>query len=499
MTEQGGRLAVLPSEIVLKIIDYLPLPSIAALNRTSNAWHHFIEQTHQDRIYRSKADRPHADRDLAFLSQSESFLRYFDDITSWKQLCKKQFLLKKNWICDSPIVRESKIHTTNDEIWRFRPDFKNRWVMSTFHQGGIRVTDMDNGEKLWHLPADAVRQYAHLEYDEGWAAWDRWGNGIEIWKASNVPAKRGHFERVAILPHDYEIRGFHLVYPTLCVVSHEARGFVYDISQGLPILQTKLDIEPGASGHLYQDGEAVMYSMGVLGYHFHSKKNGQLLGVLHPKDCTTQVHHIRHPQSGVSHSPASTIRETPLVITSEPLQRQLVRLKLDSGPHSRHTADYVSQEDDEWGAGLLSGKIMVGVSRSGRVIVCSDWKEAIRSRECAAAVSTIIECEANPENFLLGGWLSFKHGRVIFEVDDRIYILTLPEDGVPFVHQPQPLFAAWLGPPERRNVSSSWMGVFDDCIMSTYADYTYSDEPIYLRDVPFSTKMIRVLSFTPDI
>ncbi|KAL9097721.1 MAG: hypothetical protein Q9165_000047 [Trypethelium subeluteriae] len=501
----------LPSEILLQIIDYLPIHSIAALVQTSRGWHEFINQDHQDHIYHSKAGLPPASsRDIAsFLERSPSFARYFDNVSTWKQLCKKQALLTRNWTSNRPVVRESLIHVHGDAIWRFRPDLKNRWFMSTSVIGGIAVTDMDTGQRLWHLPEDSVRQYAHLEYDKGWAVWDKEENALEIWKVVQSEGRRGQFEQVAILHHDCETRGFHLVYPTLCVVSTQGRAFVYDLSQEMPRLQTEFGIRTGAVGHLCQEEAAVMYSFGIKGYHFHSKETGSLLGILEPKTCTTHVCHIRHPLPAPEHK-LSQVKDPPRppYLPSPPTQDRLVRLELDSGPHSRHTADYLSPEDDEWGAGALFGKIMVGVSKSGRLIICSDWPEAIRSREGAAAVSTIIECEANLSTFYLGGWLSINHNRVLFEVGDSLYILTLPEDGMPFVHQPQPIFATPLSATDINIIPASWMGVFDDCIMSTFAvlcrryervDPTQDEDEGTYPIGTYIAKAIRVMSFAPDV
>ena len=511
MAGLDGQLAQLPSEIVLRIIDYLPVSSIVALTQTSRNWHLFIDQAHQDHIFHSKTEHPKASRDFSFLSELPSFSNYYDDVSSWKQLCKKQTLLGRNWTCDLPTTRESFVHVFRSAVWRFRPDFKNRWFMSTSVSGGIYVTDMDTGERLWSLSIGYVRPYAHLEYDKGWAAWDRWGNSIELWKAIESGEERGHFKQVAIIPHDCETRGFHLVYPTLCVVSTESQGFVYDLSRGIPQLQTKLNIETEAGGHLCQEERAVMYSIGRKGYHFHSKETGALLGVLEPKYCTTHVCHIRHPQPPPGYHKRSTEDPPrPPYTLGAPTQNRLVRLELSAGPHSRHTADYLSPEDDEWGAGLLSGRLMVGLSKSGRLIVCPDWPEAIRSKARAAALCTIIECETDPSSFHAGGWLSIKNHRVLFEVSDRLYILTLPGDGVPFVHQPQPIFATPLSASIWLNTPASWMGVFDDCIMSTYALYTRGsgtnrtevDEDgieLFYRNRPQAAKVIRVMSFAPEV
>lgn len=165
--------------------------------------------------------------------------------------------------------------------------------------------------------------------------------------------------------------------------------------------------------------------------------------------------------------------------------------------------------DDDWGAGMLDGKTMVGVSRGGRIMVCTDWERALRSDDNFAAVTSIIECEpSHGTDFDLGGWLSIHETaagkRVIFEVKNRIYILPLRADGELMVKSPV-LVATTSSPP--LGVPVSFMGVYDDCIMSTFtmvrpemaipAEQVENDEeaPTW-RMAP--TKVIRVLSFAPD-
>ncbi|KAI9697728.1 MAG: hypothetical protein M1820_007715 [Bogoriella megaspora] len=504
MSGLDGSLAQLPSEIVLRILDYLPPSSVARLTRASKNWHRFIDDAHQDQIYFSKTDRPSKKRDLNFLGGTQSFIRYYDGIKCWKELCKKQTLLKRNWASDQPWTQEAIVHVfpQSQAIWRFRPDFQNRLFLFTTMHGGIFVKDMDTGSILWSLAA--VRPFAHLEYDAGWAAWDRTGNAIEIWRLVRDSRTSTELRQIAILQHDCETRGFHLIYPTLCVVSVEGRAFVYDISHDPPKMQTKFGIEAGAVGHLCQDKTAVVFSLGLKGYHIHCKTSGALLGVLEPQYFATNIYHIRHPQSSnMSRMNKVYDSKTSPFPLSSSSQDRLVRLELGYGPHSRHTSDYLSPQDDEWGAGLISDKLMVGISKSGRLLICSNWPEAMRSRERAAAVSTIIECETDAENFHLGGWLSLNQGRVMFEVGDMIYLLSIPEDGIPFVHQTEPLLAMLASgtmPSVQLSEPISWMGVFDDCVMATSLILARDPRHVvqYPLDGTYEEKAIRVLSFAPS-
>lgn len=171
--------------------------------------------------------------------------------------------------------------------------------------------------------------------------------------------------------------------------------------------------------------------------------------------------------------------------------------------------------DDEWGAGMLDGNTMVGVSRGGRVVVCSDWQRALRGCPGAddlAAVTSIVECEpSNGAEFDLGGWLSIREiggggggKRVLFEIRNKIYILTLDADAA--ITTAAPVLVATTSLPDL-GVPVSFMGVYDDCIMSTFTMVRPTmEEPAgvdehgevipTLRVTP--TKIIRVLSFAPE-
>lgn len=501
-------LAQLPAELALRIIDWLPLPAISKLTQCSKYWHNFINNVHQDVIYANKADRPDSCHDLASLKDhQQSFVKYTDGASSWKNLCKMQTTLSRNWVSDSPEVHETLIQVSRAPIWRFRPDFQQRYILSTSQTGGMYVTDMDSGRLLWSLPEGRVRAFAHLEYSGSCAVWDREGNALEIWKA--LPTERGHFEHVAILPHECETRGFHLAYPTLCVVSTQGKAFVYDLSDRMPRLQTSLTIEEDAVGHIVQNESLVVYSMGVSGYHFYNKSSGAPLGVLDTK-AVTAFFHIKHPRrdNPDAHDfiveDASTPPFPMRPSTHERLERLTLErgfLKSGDGLEQRRAVDL-----DEWGAGLLQDNVFVGISRGGRTLICADYQEALKSPQAASQVTSIIECETDGTHFDFGGWLSIKHNRILFAVNDKIYILMLDGSGLPHASIDK-VWAIPLSSSPNLNVPVSFMEIYDDCLMATYAMIARRTVPVNLpqamanaaQEPPYATKAIHVVSFAPQL
>ena len=482
--DTNDPLARLPSELVLRIIDNATLASVAKLSQLSRAWNNFIEQVHQDAVYSSlsKVERPPQTRDFSFVDPANDsnkyYNKYYNDIQSWKDLCRRQTLLKRRWNDKRPTTREANIQVGDNPIWRFRPDFKRRIFISTSQMGGFNVTDMDSGDTLFQLKANKVRPFAHLEYADGTAVFDRPGNAVEVWKThSGLP--KGVFEQVSILHHDAQTRGFQLRDNTLCVVSSEGKGYIHDLS-GEPMLLREIDIEDGAVGHLDQGQHVVAYAMGAEGYHFYDKKTGDALGILHPEK-TTNTYHVVHPTEpldyrvGVSsHGRASDVHPPKF-----PSKSRMVGLCVKKGKLPERTGvPRVALSHDDWGAGMLDGDLFAGVSRGGRTFICSDWRKALASASGFEEVTANLECDTDGSTFDDGGWLAVHGHKLMFENRDRAYIIGLNDDNTLRADDdsPQrPSYAFATSSTAQIAVPISYMGIYDDCVMSTY---TVSSAPI---------------------
>ncbi|KAJ0114358.1 hypothetical protein J7T55_010747 [Diaporthe amygdali] len=535
-------LTVLPSEIVLRILEFASIGIIANLTRTARSWHTFIDDIHQDAIY--AAHLPRASRSTTPNEYMGALKAFRPDslshgVSSWKEACRRRCLLQDAWDSPNPRPIATVIQIGSHPVWRFKPDFDRRLIVSTSQAGGVNVVDMDTGDLLWSLGRHEVRPFAHLEYQDGTAVWDRFGNSLEVWKTDLPDCVRGEFRRVALLPHDTETRGFQLSYDTLCVVSTEGEGFVYDVPTARPeapvTLRTHLRIANGAIGHLYQCQKAVVYSMGSEGYHFHDKISGELLGVLQPRSASqVQVYHIAHPvtfasdasnivdiiggfggilstQTGLPFGPQNNAeRLTPMAVGQGPLTCELRRA--DPEAEAQHLIPPI--DEDEWGAGMLNGNTMAGVSRGGRLLVCWDWQRALSHPQDLSSFTAVIECEPSGDrSFDLGGWLSIHETvggkRVLFEVKERIYMLSLGEDGRFELGRPAFAVAQSIAP--QITVPVSFMAIYDDCIMSTFTTLGMEleedgdgDGPEEQLDPPrreryFPTKAVRVLCLAPDV
>ncbi|GIZ38022.1 hypothetical protein CKM354_000144900 [Cercospora kikuchii] len=513
MAHTADPLHLLPSEVVLRILDFTPPPTLAALTCLNRSWHSFIDQDHQDAIYTAKTSRPHGARDFVFLEQTQSFAKYYSGVQTWKELCKRQTLLARNWTSRRPTTRESIIQVGNDPVWRFKPDFKRRIILSTSQAGGLSVTDMDTGELLFHMLRDVVRPFAHLEYEDGTAVFDREGNAVEVWRIDDSATSRGVLRRIAVLPHERTTRGFQLSYSMLCVVSCDGLGFVYDnMLAGEPRVMTKMTIEEGATGHLHQCLDAVAWSQGTKGYHFYDKTSGRCLGVLQPAFCaaggnTDRFFHIHHSEGGPDFrlGEGSFAGVASIFPPQNPRQNRTSEISINAGPMPVVDGEFIPLAEDEWGAGMFDGDLFAGVSRGGRVFICSNWRKALEGSTSFAANTCMIECDSDGSTFDLGGWLSVRDRRVMFEIQDRVYVVSLDDEnrvipGDDKSSRPSFTLASCLS--SQLAVPVSFMSLYDDCIMTTYTTLRHRDRSIFQlaqnRRGVLPTKVIRILSLAPD-
>jgi len=129
--------------------------------------------------------------------------------------------------------------------------------MMTFDKGGLLVTDLNEDFMLWSLPQWYVRQYAHLEYGQGYMIFDRLGGDKEVWKRSSVIPERdvdessapdesqlevydnmtdSYFQPWALLHMPEPTTAYRFVYPTLVVAAYY-RAYIWDVPSG-KLIQT---------------------------------------------------------------------------------------------------------------------------------------------------------------------------------------------------------------------------------------------------------------------
>lgn len=119
---------------------------------------------------------------------------------------------------------------------------------------------------------------------------------------------------------------------------------------------------------------------------------------------------------------------------------------------------------------MLDGDLFVGISRAGRIFVCSNWRQALRDKESLAAHSSLIECETDGSSFDMGGWLAVRNHRLMVEIQDRIYVIALDDENkIQNVHNPvRASYSLFTSSAPQLTVPISFMCLAEDAIMTTY-------------------------------
>ncbi|TFK33146.1 hypothetical protein BDQ12DRAFT_700895 [Crucibulum laeve] len=254
----------LPAEIVLAILQYLPLNSISRLPSVCKLWKDFIE-THESTVYRNAAALYHyiPSPETLFKDLGQLYShRSLTGVETWKDLCCRRLDIKRSWEGKAP----SKVveYKSRKAVHRIKVDGDAGYIITTSQRGGLAVTDLEEGKMLWTLPNRYVRQFAHCEYGNGFLIFDRMDGSKEVWRrekdytekganAVDIASKpdhhqnrmsdltflhihpsstpRGRFKPWALLQMPEITRAYRFVYPTLLVAAF-TRVFLWDIRTG---------------------------------------------------------------------------------------------------------------------------------------------------------------------------------------------------------------------------------------------------------------------------
>ncbi|KAK1226734.1 hypothetical protein PQX77_010278 [Marasmius sp. AFHP31] len=271
-------LAVLPAELVLAVLSSLTIPVLHSLQLVSKEFNQFI-RANESSIYHGAAVVHGLIASTAIgidqLENGGPSYRILDGINgSWKVFCQRRFQLEKSWRGKAPSKLVS-YSATGTSVHRIKVDEKNGFIIASTgfwdppeNASGpsLIVSDMKNPEKvLWSLPSTYVKQYAHIEYENGFLIFDRLSGQKEVWRLASLtdphpppagedvgklpipyPQKdqlsvslvaaaeythtypRGHFVPHALLQMPRRTRAFRFVYPTLLVGGFD-HAFCFDV------------------------------------------------------------------------------------------------------------------------------------------------------------------------------------------------------------------------------------------------------------------------------
>ncbi|KAF5389649.1 hypothetical protein D9757_004139 [Collybiopsis confluens] len=262
----------LPAELILLVLYNLDLRSIRTLTLVSKYWKHFIDEN-ESSVYHALAVQhgyiPSRSLDFSLLSSLYSS-KSLQGVTDWKSFCQRRVHINRSW-AGKTASRYAAYSSTGDAVHRIKVDENAGLIITSFRNGGLRVCDIKENEILWSLPESYVKQYAHLEYGQGYLIFDCLGGSKEVWRlASDIPAgstssskskitpeqcnasegasnrhsatyPKGHFKPWAMLKMPRPTRAFRFVYPTLLVGAWD-HAFLWDIPS-IELIQTIASVQ----------------------------------------------------------------------------------------------------------------------------------------------------------------------------------------------------------------------------------------------------------------
>lgn len=410
----GDPLDILPTEIVLQIIDLTSVTDVTRLAQVSRSWHHFIDVLNVNRIFGhySKAGSAREKHDLTH----HTFTKCFDNISGCKSFCERRNLLRRNWTAQIPETCETYFSLPNLDILQFRADFRRRFFITTSVHREINVICMDTGVILWsHLGSN----YSGLEYDAstGIAVWPRRDHTLECWETEE--SKRGHFRRVRVWHTQLDVYSFSLRHNTTCALTSSGQVWILDKETGTSTKVVEMENLSAKTSRVSQDEDMLFYGVPEDGIYAHSKNTGERIGKIEPHRCST-YHHIdyKRPWFRVAEE------DVPLFLCDGELRRPLWDRRLQPVPIKAgpHPCFQLPVQVEMWGSLALQGSFMAALSTMGRIFICQDYPRLLAGRqEDYDETCVMIECNCA---YGTAYWLQLHSRRVSVQVNDSIFMVS---------------------------------------------------------------------------
>ncbi|KAH9974815.1 hypothetical protein BGW80DRAFT_158680 [Lactifluus volemus] len=248
-------LDVLPFELSLNILSYLPIPSLCSLFTLSRQWHHFLFENQWSIFHRAAILHGYIQPGLQL---EDALARYtgspWEGSIDWKDFCRRFFQLDKNWEGKGRAVARL-LSPPRHDVHRIKVDEKAGICITTHLLGGVSVTHLFSSVLLWDLPPNYVGIWSHCEYESGYLIFNREDESMEVWRlASDVGvdevaisappdqdqldmsaftaathcqyAPRGHFRPWAKFSFPESTFAYRLSYPTLVCASRHTRIYL---------------------------------------------------------------------------------------------------------------------------------------------------------------------------------------------------------------------------------------------------------------------------------
>ncbi|KAJ7292712.1 hypothetical protein C8J57DRAFT_1266839 [Mycena rebaudengoi] len=249
----------LPTELVLSILRFLPLATLARLQTTSREWNTFFKVNHSSIYHNAAVLHGFIPSASTVYSELDTIVsrRALAGVVDWRSFCSAQIHIKKAWrgAASSSVTAH---RYAGDDVHRLKVDEERGFIITTSSQGGLNVVDLHRDEILWMLPK-YVHRHAHCEYSAGYLIFDRASGEKEVWRVEDdidtldgqptfaspdegqntildfvnefhpFPfTTRGHFKPWAILTPPSFTRAYRFVFPTLLAAAEDSL-FLWDV------------------------------------------------------------------------------------------------------------------------------------------------------------------------------------------------------------------------------------------------------------------------------
>ncbi|KAF8650742.1 hypothetical protein AX16_005054 [Volvariella volvacea WC 439] len=184
------RFLELPVELILRIITFLPIPSVLSLRVVCQTLRDTIDLKqneqwifHQIAYRNGWIDKLEKGYEEGVTKRYSIKALHGTDGKRWKSFCKRRFKIDNAWRgTPKSRCRLRQYPATGDSVHRIKVDEEEGFMINTNSTGGLFVTSIDYGFSMWSLPNAYVRGYAHCEYSKGYLIFDRTTGEKEVWR-----------------------------------------------------------------------------------------------------------------------------------------------------------------------------------------------------------------------------------------------------------------------------------------------------------------------------
>ncbi|KAF8268352.1 hypothetical protein EI94DRAFT_1728026 [Lactarius quietus] len=420
-------LHLLPAELTLSVLSYLPLPSLLSLAVLSHQWHDFFARNQSAIFHHAAVLHEYIKPEIMLLEDALSVNvgRPWAGSTSWKDFCRRSFQLRKNWDGKGRAVMRL-LSPPDFNACHIKVDEKAGICITAPVWGGFTVMHLFSSIVLWCLPRSYIRCY-YCDYDNGYLVFNSHNKEMEVWRltsdfttegeaAVNSPPSDKQMAtsaRAAAVYHQYAPLGqfrpwallrlpefaevYQFVYPTLICTNFE-RTYLHDVRTGslVQVINTELlticnvDVN---ERHAFVCEEDVV--------HVFSLENGSEV--------------LRIPIEAIMRCHGSQRVEDPSVISGDWFIKPLSVSSevLDEFPLPRFIAARVSKD----------GCDLVVLSGERRLLFIRDFERVCRGETALEQVALVLDI---PNGLCF--YLAFEHGRVCVATVLGHYIFTFGSD-----------------------------------------------------------------------